>query len=540
MSKPMLVTLPFVLLLLDYWPLRRFQLNTQNSSLKTLLPLLWEKVPFFLLSAGCSVITLHAQRVLDAMVPTIALGFGLRVENALIAYVRYLGKTFCPVNLAVFYPYAMTWPLWEVFGAGALLLGVSLLVVRAARSRPYLLVGWLWYLGMLVPVIGLVQVGGQSMADRYTYLPLIGVFVMLVWLAAELVAIRPRNAWVLWAVGVAALLGCVVTTRGQLRHWENSQRLFENALRVTRNNAVAHFGMATVRSRQGKPEEAIVHFTEAVRLQPGYAEAHNNLGAELLEQGRLAEALVHLNRALEINPNYANAHSTLGVALAHQGKTTEAIMHFRAALRCEPNHVNTHFNLGLALIRQGWWDEAARHFAEVVRLKPGFADAHNNLGLLHLRQSRFADAEAQFQHALEHGADPAVAHYNLGQACAGQGKSDAAIGRFREALRLQPDWPAPLNDLGWLLATHVDGRYRDGREAIKLTERAAALTRRRDAGMLDTLAAAYAEAGRFAEAEATGREALSVAKSAGLTALAEQIEKRCKGYILQQPWRELR
>ena len=160
--------------------------------------------------------------------------------------------------------------------------------------------------------------------------------------------------------------------------------------------------------------------------------------------------------------------------------------------------------------------------------------------MLHLRQSRFADAEAQFQHALEHGADPAVAHYNLGQACAGQGKSDAAIGRFREALRLQPDWPAPLNDLGWLLATHVDGRYRDGREAVKLTERAAALTRRRDAGMLDTLAAAYAEAGRFAEAEATAQEALSVAKSAGLTALAEQIEKRCQGYILQQPWRELR
>jgi len=442
MSKPMLVTLPCVLLLLDYWPLRRFPSSRCGLRLSALGPLLLEKLPFFLMSAGCSVLTLRAQQIV--MIPDSDLTFGLRIENALVAGARYLGKVFWPADLAVFYPHPGQWPFGQVLGAGAVLLTVSALAATMARSQPFLLVGWLWFWGMLVPVIGLVQVGMQFMADRYTYAPSVGVFLLLVWLAGDISAGNRRMVWGLRLAGVVGLVACIVTTRMQLRHWVNTERLFEHALRVTPNNALAHYILAGVRDKQGKSEEVFAHLAEAIRLHPDYADAHNFLGAALLAQGKVEEAVVHFKRALVSDPNHAYAHSHLGITLLAQGKVDEAIVHLRRALELNPRLAKVHARLGLALGQKGRLDEAVEHFAEAIRLDPAFSEAYNELALLHLRQGRFADAEARFQQALERGANPAKSHYDLGRTCAALGKREAAIGHYRKALHLQPDWATRL------------------------------------------------------------------------------------------------
>jgi Flp pilus assembly protein TadD len=346
------------------------------------------------------------------------LSLQVRLANALVSYVRYIGKALWPQNLAVFYPHpGDALPLWQAVGAGAVLLGISLAVVRTARRQPHFLVGWLWYLGTLVPVIGLVQVGGQAMADRYTYVPLIGLFIMVCW-GIPVRLLNSRFSRVVLATAVGILLSFLTgSTWKQLGHWRSTIALFAHALEVTSGNYVAHDSLGNALARRGRTAEALEHYEAALQIKPNAATTHNNLGLALLETGRLERAIVHLYTAIRLQPDSAEAHNNLAVALARREKLSEA----------------------------------SKHYAIALRLKPDYKEAHSNLGNILARQGKLRQAVAQFNRALEvDPSDPEV-YNNLGVALARQGKLEEAVQHFRTALRFQPVYPEARANLGLAL-----------------------------------------------------------------------------------------
>ena len=488
MSKPMLVTLPFVLLLMDYWPLRRIYdlrftiYDSKNGerdgqderfSTTSLGGALLEKVPFFLLAAVSSWVTYLVQQKGGSV--STSLTFGARVANALVSYVRYLGKLFWPQNLSVLYPHPGSWPLGLVMGAAAFILLASVGANVLWRRRPYLLVGWFWFLGTLVPVIGLVQVGVQSMADRYTYVPAIGVFVMVAWAVPELLTGLSWRRGALTTAAGMSLLGCLVVTSLQVGYWKNSETLFTRAVEVTDRNYLAYNNLGYYLSNQGKTDEAMTNYQKSLEINPNYEEAQNNLGHALAQKGRLQEAISHYEIALRIKPGLAEAHNNLGNALSDLGKQDEAIAHYLEAMRIEPENENAYNNLGIARAMQGRLDESTRLLTEATRLKPMDPNAHSNLGNALAAQNKLQEAMREYEIALqlspddtkthnnlgnvlvqlgkpdlamEHyltslklNADNPEANYNMGLALLQQGKREEAIKRFEEALRLRPDYP---------------------------------------------------------------------------------------------------
>ncbi len=400
MAKPMLVTLPFVLLLLDYWPLDRFQFVQQsgngcaqaqksvcpNNQRSTFFRLVLEKFPLFVLAAVSCVVAYLAQEQGGALKALNLFPIEFRIANAVFSYASYIGKTIWPLHLAVFYPHPGILPLWQVIGAGLFLVSTSVLAIRAAHRSPYLTVGWLWYLGTLVPVIGLVQVGDHAMADRYTYVPLIGLFIMIAWGSCD-ISKRWRYLKTVLAISSGALIcASMISTAFQIRHWQNSTTLFEHTLDVTADNSMAHTNLGVVLAGQGKPDEAVMHYTQALRIKPDHLEARINMGVALAAQGKLDEAVAHYSRALHIKPDFAGAHYNLGNALLEQGKTEEAIKHFREALRIKPNDAEVHNNLGIVLAKQGKTEEAIKHFREALRIKPGYTLARKNLEIVQTTQ----------------------------------------------------------------------------------------------------------------------------------------------------------
>ena len=467
MSKPMLVTWPLVMLLLDYWPLRRMQNAAASTthhvsrftfhvSRTTLLPLLFEKIPFFILVALMSVVTLVAQQHGGAVMGAKSLPVDARVGNALISYGRYLGKLFWPADLAIYYPHPGQWPLGKVVLAGGLILGISLLLFVTRRRTPVLLVGWLWFLATLIPVIGLVQVGGQAMADRYTYLPSLGVLILSVWGACELTRGWRHQVLVLLVAGGGASLLCLALTRQQLGYWQNNETLFRQALEVTENNQIAHKSLGDALDKKGQTDEAIGHFQEAIRLKPGYADAHNNLGNTLLKKGQADEAIGRFQEAIRLKPGYANAYNNLGNALLKKGQPGEAIRQYQEAIRLEPADANTHYNLGNAFLKNGQPDEAIRQYQEAIRLKRDSPAACYNLGIVFGMKGQPDEAIRQFQEAIRLNPDYAEAHSNLGTAFFQQGRADEAIRQYQEALRLKPDFPDARRNLDLALATKAN------------------------------------------------------------------------------------
>jgi tetratricopeptide (TPR) repeat protein len=359
LAKPMLVTLPFVLILLDIWPLRRLPVPFTRSN-KTLsddvgdrgvtwLHALREKLPLFFLALLSSVVTYLAQMSWKAIPSLEALPLETRMANALIAYVQYIAKMLWPADLAFFYPYAAWWSPWMVSGAVLLLTGLTILTMSVLERRPYLAVGWLWYLGTLVPVIGIVQVGSQAMADRYTYIPLIGLFILIAWGVPELFGnLRFRKPFlsVLSVVIVSVLAGC---SWQQVQQWKNSVTLFERALSVTSRNYLAHNNLGVALFFEGRIEDAIRHYTQALRIKPNFADARINIGVAQAAQGKYDEAICHYREALRIRPDDAGTHNNIGVALAAQGKVEGAIDHYTQALRISPDHEKARANLAAAL-----------------------------------------------------------------------------------------------------------------------------------------------------------------------------------------------
>jgi tetratricopeptide (TPR) repeat protein len=588
LSKPMAVTLPFVLLLLDYWPLRRIQLPI--TDFKSLFRLVLEKVPFLALSVAVCVLTIKAQSQAHSVVSTAGLPIYDRTAHALFAYAHYIGAMLLPNHLAVYYPYETAVPATKLTVACLVLALISLFAFRFGRKFPYLLVGWLWFLGTLVPVIGLVQVGDQAWADRYTYLPYIGLFIALVWGVSEILgavgALRPTNiakagrGWQaqlglptapkILAVGIAVAL--LILTSLQLRYWKNTRTLFEHAATVTQKNYMAVTLLGSLLAKEGKLDQAIDHYKTALSWKLAYAEAHFFLGNALDQQGKLDAAIAEYNQALRFKPMQEQTHILLGTDLTKKQQLDEAAAHYREALKLNPESTTAHNNLARLLQSQGRLEEAIEHYSSTLKLDPRLAEAHNNLGVLLLtrgnttegiRELREAlrlnpgDLETEYNLALaliqkQEWSEPAElfskilqthpndanAHYQLAVALGHLHKTREAMSHYASALLLQPDFPNALDGLAWILATSSSAEYRNGPQAVGMAERACELTSRADAAKLKTLAAAYAEIGDFNKAVANASNALKKAISSGRTNVSQECQAMITNFITSHPWRQ--
>jgi tetratricopeptide (TPR) repeat protein len=434
MCKPMLVTLPFVLLLLDWWPLGRLSLRTLG--LRVL-----EKAPLFGLSAFSCVITYIAQSQGKAVVSLGRITIGPRLSNALLSYAIYLEKAVWPSSLAVFYPHPATIgagiPAWKVAGAVLLLAGISFLALRERQRRPYLAAGWLWYLGTLVPVIGLVQVGAAAHSDRYTYVPLIGVFLAAAWGVSELL---PKRRWRQWVPGVSAgavLAALAVAAHVQVGYWRDNFTLYSRALAVTERNWLVLSNLGAAYGNRGEPLVASTYFREALRIRPEYAEAWYGLGLATGRLGRQQEAIGCYREAVRFKPEYALAWYSLGLTQAGLGQFEEAIASLRETVRITPDHASAWYNMGLAQARLGRIEEAAGNFAEAVRIDPDHGNAWFNLGVADAKLGRLQEAIACFRETVRVKPEFAEAWYSLGVIYEKLGRRKEAEDSFREADRLK-------------------------------------------------------------------------------------------------------
>ena len=439
MSKPMVVTLPFVLLLLDRWPLRQ----PLRSALRV-------KIPMMGLSAAGATAAYLVQRSSGAVREVGQFPLGLRVENAVVSQAIYIVKMFWPARLAVFYPYPHDLPVWQIALSALLLVGVSMVVLRQRRSRPYLAVGWLWYLGTLVPVIGLIQVGAQARADRYTYLPMVGLSIMLVWGLPEVLKSK-----VAISGAIVACLACAVLCEAQIQYWRNSETLFRHALDVTSSNYLAHHNLGVAFADEGRFPEAIKQYQAALQIEPNAANVQTDYGNALAKSGRLPEAIEHYEAALRVLPDSPITHNDLANALAAApGSVPEAIAEYQTALRLKPdyeearknlaqvqsNAAEMQYSMGVDLARSRKPEAAIPHFEEALRLKPDYVDAHNNLGVVLAGAGRVQEAISHFEAALRIDPNSADAHVNLGIALSGiPGRMPEATRHFEAALRIKPD-----------------------------------------------------------------------------------------------------
>lgn len=420
LAKPMFVTWPFVMLLLDYWPLNRLKWRPQNGLrplARGLAPLIREKISVLVLAAASVAITYIAQSRGGAVRRFADAPFLLRVSNALVSYARYIVSLLWPSGLGVYYPFSPEGiPPWQLAASLALVAGVTIVVMRARENQGYLLTGWAWFLGTLVPVIGLVQVGGQAMADRYSYIPSIGLFVMIVWGVGDLIQQRQvlYRAAALGVVVWLAILGSLAYV--QVGFWRDSVTLFRHTLLVAPENLVAHYNLAHALGKQGNLNEAIVHFGEALTIKPDFFDALINMGVTLNDQRKFAEAATYLTRAVELQPQSSKAHLQLAISLAQNGRSGEALAHFYQAMEFSPNDPDVRINLGLMLTRLGKLPEAREQLGIALRLNPNSPEAHNNLGLVLLMQGDVDKSIPEFSTALRLKPEFKLAQENLNRA----------------------------------------------------------------------------------------------------------------------------
>src|SRR5438874_5398378 len=474
MSKPMLVTVPFVLLLLDYWPLRRFDKGTQftgrgiASWLKQrpgYQQLFLEKTPLLILSGLSCLLTIWAQDQATGLLEQ--LPFTWRLNNAAVSYIEYVRQTFWPARLAVFYPHPNNeLPIWQVTLATTLLLLISAMAILLRKKRPYVFTGWFWYVGMLVPVIGIVQIGEQGHADRYTYLPHIGLFLLIVWGAADLANTwHPRREY-LW---LAATITIAVLSYGaavQTSFWKNSERLWDHTLSVTSDNDFAHNNLGFLYLQRGELDKAISHFETALKIRSSNSQTRYNLGT----------ALVHVN---------------LANALARDGRPEEAIVHYEEAVRLRPDYGNTYYNFGSVLFQHGRIDDAIAQWQKALAIQPNDAGAHTSLGNAFLQK----------------------------------GWPEKAIVHYQKAVQIDPREANARNNMAWVLATSSDASIRNGAMAVSLAGQAVEISDGKDAIFFRTLAASYGECGKFADAIAAAEKGQKIAISRGDSHLARTLER---------------
>jgi protein O-mannosyl-transferase len=503
LAKPMLVTLPFLALLLDFWPLQR----VENSGYRTFFTrnfgkLIAEKWPWFVLVVGSCVATLIAQR--HATVTTKTFPLGWRLVNVIEAYYWYVEKTFWPTKLAVFYPLDQVRPIVPFIIAALVVTIVTIVAVANIRRWPYVFTGWFWFLGSLVPVIGIVQVGAQAMADRYSYVPMVGILIAFVWGTHGFLVHSPGKVKVAGAVAAAVLVLLAITTELQIRYWKNSITLFSRDLSVTRANGTALVNLGMAFLGLGRNEDAVNMYRLAVEINPDDAKFHNDFAVALVEDGKKADALPQYQQAVQLEPSNAKYQNNLATALLRAGDGKGAMDHYRAAIRLDPKFAEPYSNLGALLYMGHEYGEAALQYSEAIRLSPTNSGIRFNAGLAYLKAHRGEDAKAQ----------------------------------FNEAARLRPDWAEPLNAEAWALATSNDAQMRNAAEAVRLAEKAAELTAHQQPMILNTLAAAYAEAGRFDDALTTANRALELSKQSNRTSLTAKIERAIALYQSHTPFRD--
>ena len=472
MAKPMVMTLPLVLLLLDYWPLGRLRHpgtgpaegRTSGREAFAQLPLpalVKEKLPLAALAAAVGAATYVLIGKAGAVGGLEQFPLGLRIGNALVSFMAYLGMMLWPVGLAALYPYPRAVPGWWAAASLLALTGGSLLAFHMARRLPYVAVGWFWYVISVAPALGLIQAGSQARADRFTYIPLIGIFVIVAWGVPDLLARWSGAALrgALAAAAVAVMGASALAAREQVHYWENSAALWTRVAAVTHDNPVGDNNLGLILEKEGKVDDAIRRLSESVRLSPGFAEAHNNLGAALGRKGRFVEAVAHFSEAVRLDAGFKEAHNNLAVALENQGKGDEALPHVSEALRLDPDYASAHKTMGLVLAKKGRLEEAIAQFAEALKLQPDFADAathlveaHHSLGLALARQGRLDEAISHLSEALRLQPGSAEAHNNLANVLGDRGRSSEASAHYTEALRLRPDYVNARNNLGLTLA----------------------------------------------------------------------------------------
>jgi tetratricopeptide (TPR) repeat protein len=615
LAKPMLVTLPFVLLLLDYWPLGRPKSEIRNPKSETISKTeipnpklrgtrvsdfgirVWglfgisdfgfrvlEKLPLFALAAGVGAVTLLTLGQSDAVVSLDVLPLPDRLANALSAYGWYLGRTFWPWPLAALYPHPYGhWSLPSALAGGGAVLAVTLLAVWQRRRRPWLLVGWLWFVGTLVPVLGLTQSGEQAWADRFSYWPHIGLFVALAWGLGELAQRLRLPARAGAAAGALALVGLGVLTWAQVGCWRSTAALWERALAVTRDNDVAHLHLAYFHLQRGRLDQAEAHFAEAARIRPDSANYHSFLGSVLLARGKVAEAAVHFQETVARAPHDSGAWYNLGLVRLRQGRPAEAADCFRRVVEESPESADALTGLGLALGGEGKRQEAAATFRAALRLNPRQAEAWQGLGSAYLAQGRPEEATEALEKALQSNPRLAQASSDLGVALGRRGRWGPAANAHLAAVRLQdqgggvpegaaglagagavpeavtfrcrlafalnrlgnrpaadqayraafqrdPDWPGKFTARAWRLISDPDPDARDPRLAYELATQAVEAVADPTASLLDARAAAEAALGRFPEAVRTARQALKKASAAGDRRLAASIRDHLRLY----------
>jgi tetratricopeptide (TPR) repeat protein len=461
MSKPMLVTLPCVLLLLDFWPLRR--LNSPRSAAAALGGLLLEKVPFFVLSAVSSAVTAAVQRVV--MPSIVNLSFSQRIENALVCYSRYLIKTFWPTGLALPYLHPGKWPEMEVLASSLALLALSVGAWLARRKAPYVLTGWLWFLGMLVPVIGLVQVGIQAMADRYTYLPSIGIFIVVVWGIAAVSQRACLPSLIPASAATAALCLCAFLTRVQACYWHDSRSLFEHSAAVSPGNYVALANVGGYLFAREELDEAMDYYQRSVQINQNYTDAVNSIGAIFAAQEK-AEAIEWFRRALELQPDHSQALVNMGNALAKSGHHQEAVPYFETALRQNPDDYRARNNYGNTLLKLKRVDDAIAQYRFALARQSRDPKLYANLAGALAAQGQFDEAILNYQSALRYQTtNDSNTHYSLGLALAIRNRWDEAIAQYQETIRLTPENPEPEYNLGY--ACRVQRRFKEAEEHLR-------------------------------------------------------------------------
>ena len=516
MTKPVVVTLPLVLLLLDYWPLGRLkfgrQIETQKSKASDLQRLsagrlIAEKIPLLALSIVLGVITVIVQHRGETIASLEKIPLDYRINNMFLSYISYIGKTIWPSRLAVFYPP----PLENLSVTTAVVCSLLFFLLTAigiyiGRRRKYIAVGWLWFVGTLVPVIGLVQSGSQAMADRYMYVPILGLLIIIVWSVKELIAYQSRWRYIAVVTSVVVLSSLVILTRMQVRHWQNGLTLFVHALKVTENNDLAESGYALALAANGRFDEAESHMRRAVRINPNptFFDDRISLGFILLQQGKLNEAIARLNEVIKGKPDSAMVHYFLAVALGKQKKYDDAIKSLTNTLKLDPNYPEASKMMGSLLLATGKLNEAVPYLNESLRTDANQVEIYKSLGLA----------------------------YNQ------LGKHEQAVQVWTRALELQPDNVEFLNNLAWMLATVGDISSQDAAKAVELAERACERIGYKEPAILDTLAVAYASAGRFNDAVTMAQRAIDGAKAGGQDELAGQIQKRMELYRAGQPYRQ--
>jgi tetratricopeptide (TPR) repeat protein len=547
MAKPMIVTLPIIFLLLDVWPLQRIKNHSpQDDALEparrfrpaSVLWLITEKIPLLILVAVSCIVTYKIQ-YWGGAVDALNITWGQRLANVFVSYIEYLQKIAWPVNLAPLYPFPENgWPVWKPVVALILLSGGSAFAVYALRKRPWLFVGWLWYIITLIPVIGLVQIGSHAMTDRYSYLPSIGILIMLAWAAEEFSVKWPYRKTVFAVLSGVFAIAMIMTTRTQVTYWKDSFTLNKRTLAVTENNYTAYNNMGAILMEQKKYDEALPCLQKALEIRPGYYLAIANMANAMRDLHQYDNALAYIDKALKEQPYEGLAYFIQGRIFSDMGNPDAALSAYKKAAKLDPDDFRPFYDAGVLLAKQGAIKEAIQYFKACLRCNPNWGDAYRDMGLAFQRLGFMEDALANYHMALKLIPNDYVVCYRTGYCFEEIGHPRDAIYFYRQALKIKPDLLQALDKLAWLLATSPDSDIRNPSEAVRLAEKAGQMTAFNDYRILNTLAAAYAGQKQFSVAVDVLNKAISLAQTNNDAESVLQFVSRLSMYQQNQAYLE--